>query len=192
MPKEEGSSERVFYGGTTKEEILGRSNTRIGIQHWARDGITGRGVLIDYASWAERKGIEYSTFSQHQITLADMLEIARECDITFRKGDILFVRLGMTKEWEHGMDEAAKKAYAASTSPKHAGVEGTLDMLKWLWNTGFAAVAGDAISFEVYPPPPGGIMMHEYILAGWGMPIGTKLPLFSSNLSCVRGGPRLD
>lgn len=40
-PIEEGSSERVFYGGTTKEEILDRSNDRIGIQHWAREGITG-------------------------------------------------------------------------------------------------------------------------------------------------------
>lgn len=47
------------------------------------------------------------------------------------------------------MDVDAKKAYAASTSPKHAGVEGTMDVLKWVWNTGFAAVAGDAISWEV-------------------------------------------
>lgn len=47
------------------------------------------------------------------------------------------------------MDVNAKKAYAATTSPEHAGVEGTLDVLKWIWNTGFAAVAGDAISWEV-------------------------------------------
>lgn len=26
--------------------------------------------------------------------------------------------------------------------------------------------------FQVYPPPPGGILMHEYMLGGWGMPIG--------------------
>lgn len=47
------------------------------------------------------------------------------------------------------MDVCAKQAYAATTSPKHAGVEGTMDVLKWIWNTGFAAVAGDAISWEV-------------------------------------------
>lgn len=41
MPREEGSQERVFYGGTTKEEILDRSNDRIGIHHWAQQGITG-------------------------------------------------------------------------------------------------------------------------------------------------------
>ncbi|VUC32450.1 unnamed protein product [Clonostachys rosea] len=177
VAREEGSKERVFYGGTTKEEILDPSNDRIGIQHWAQEGITGRGVLIDYASWAEKNGIKYTTFSQHEIKLSDILAIAKECAITFMKGDILLVRLGLTKEWERDMDVEAKKAYAASTSPKHAGVEGNLKMLKWIWNTGFAAVAGDAISFEVYPPPPGGILMHEYMLAGWGMPIGEMFDL---------------
>lgn len=110
---------------------------------------TGRGVLIDYASWAENKGIKYTTFSQHQIKLSDIHEIAQECNITFKKGDILLVRIGVIKEWEKEMDVEAKKAYACSKSPKHAGVEGSLDVLKWVWNTGFAAVAGDAISWEV-------------------------------------------
>ncbi|RKK80254.1 hypothetical protein BFJ69_g4444 [Fusarium oxysporum] len=149
MPREEGSKERVFYGGTTKEEILDRTNDRIGIHHWAQEGITGRGVLIDYASWAEKKGIAYSTFSLHTIKLNEILQIAKECNITFRRGDILLVRIGVIKEWEHVMDVDAKKAYAATTSPQHAGVEGTMDVLKWIWNTGFAAVAGDAISWEV-------------------------------------------
>ncbi|KAL6865490.1 hypothetical protein ACO1O0_001584 [Amphichorda felina] len=177
MPREEGSSERVFYGGTTKEEILDRSNDRIGIHHWAQEGITGRGVLIDYVSWAEKKGIEYTTFSQHQIKLSDILEIAQECNITFQRGDILLVRIGVTKEWEQRMDTNTKKAYAANPSPKHAGIEGTMDVLKWIWNTGFSAVAGDAISFEVFPTPPGGILMHEYMLAGWGMPVGELFDL---------------
>ncbi|EKJ74592.1 hypothetical protein FPSE_05342 [Fusarium pseudograminearum CS3096] len=177
MPREDGSAERVFYGGTTKEEILDRSNDRIGIHHWAQEGITGRGVLIDYASWAEKRGIKYTTFSQHTIKLVEILEIAKECNITFQRGDILLVRIGVIKEWEHEMDVAAKQAYAVSTSPKHAGVEGTMDMLKWVWNTGFAAVAGDAISWEVYPPLEGTILMHEYMLAGWGMPIGELFDL---------------
>ena len=106
-------------------------------------------MLIDYASWAEKKGIKYTTFSQHEIKLTEIQEIAKECNITFQKGDILLVRIGVTKEWEESMDVDAKKAYAATTSPKHAGVEGTIDVLKWVWNTGFAAVAGDAISWEV-------------------------------------------
>ncbi|KAL0261448.1 hypothetical protein SLS55_002878 [Diplodia seriata] len=177
QPVSEGSVERVFYGGTTKEEILDPKNDRIGMQHWARAGIAGRGVLIDYVSWAEKRGIKYTTFSQHEIKLSEILEIAKECNITFQKGDILLVRIGVTKEWEHTMDESAKQAYAANTSPQHAGVEGTTDVLRWLWDSGFSAIAGDAISWEVYPPKPGGIMMHEYILAGWGVPIGEMFDL---------------
>jgi hypothetical protein len=72
----EGVDGRVFYGGTTAAEIEDRSNTRIGLQHWAKEGIAGRGVLIDYASWAEKRGIEYSTFKAHEVTLEDILAIA--------------------------------------------------------------------------------------------------------------------
>ena len=122
----------------------------------------GRGVLIDYASWAEKRGIKYTTFSSHQIKLGDILNIAEECNITFKRGDILLVRIGLTKEWENDMGVEEKKAYAATQSPKHAGVEGTMDMLKWVWNTGFAAVGGDAISWEVCLP-----RVPLNVLAGW-------------------------
>lgn len=112
----------------------------------------GRGVLIDYASWAEKKGIQYSTFSTHQIKLSDILEIAKECSITFQKGDILLVRIGVTKEWDTVMTDAQKQAYSDNSRPEHAGVESTTDVLRWLWDTGFAAIAGDAISWEVSKP----------------------------------------
>ncbi|THC92080.1 hypothetical protein EYZ11_008461 [Aspergillus tanneri] len=144
-----GQEQRVFYGGTTAEEINDRGNHRIGLQHWAREGIAGRGVLIDYATWAERKGIKYSTFSTHQVRLSEILEIAKESDITFQKGDILFVRVGVTKEWDSVMTDHHKQQYSENPSPEHAGVEATTDMLRWLWDSGFAAIASDAISWEV-------------------------------------------
>ncbi|OTB15441.1 hypothetical protein K445DRAFT_22928 [Daldinia sp. EC12] len=174
--KQPGSDDRVFYGGTTKEEILDRSNDRIGTHHWAREGITGRGVLIDYVPWAEKKGTKHSTFSTHTIKLQDILDIAREHNITFEKGDILLVRSGVIREWEDRMDVAAKTAYASSRSPEHAGVEATPEVMKWLWDTGFAAVAGDALSWEVYPPQSD-LLLHDILLAGWGMPIGELFDL---------------
>lgn len=109
----------------------------------------GRGVLIDYAAWAEKRGIKYSTFSTHQVRLSDIQEIAKECGITFQKGDILLVRVGVTKEWDTVMTDAQKQEYSDNSSPSHAGVEATPDMLRWLWDTGFCAIAGDAISWEV-------------------------------------------
>ncbi|TPX22530.1 hypothetical protein DIZ76_014404 [Coccidioides immitis] len=179
---------RVFYGGTTAAEILDRSTDRIGMQHWARAGITGRGVLIDYASWAEKHGIEYTTFSTHQIRLGDIIEIAKECDITFQKGDMLFIRIGVTHEWDNVMTDQQKREYSLHPAPEHAGVEATIDMLRWIWDCKFSAVAGDAISWEVYPPQDPELFLHEYLLAGWGMPIGELFDLEELARTCKELG----
>lgn len=63
-------------------------------------------------------------------------------------GDILFIRTGVMPEWD-AMSEEQKIAYAASDKPEHMGVEASLEALEWVWDSGFAAVAGDAISWEV-------------------------------------------
>lgn len=107
-------------------------------------------MLIDYATWAAKKGITYSTFSTHEVKLSDILEIARECNILFqKKKDVLFLRIGVTKEWEVVMTDEQKKTYSDNTDPEHTGVEATTDVLRWLWDTGFAAIGGDAISWGI-------------------------------------------
>ncbi|KAK0385334.1 hypothetical protein NLU13_7810 [Sarocladium strictum] len=195
FPTEADPHRRLFYGGVTKAEIEDRSNLRIGLQHWAKEGICGRGVLLDYVEYAERHGIEYSTFSDHAVSLEVLKDVAREEGVRFRRGDILFVRLGVTREWDAKMTVADKTAYAESSAPQHAGVEGTEEMLRWIWNQGFSAVAGDAISFEVYPPKTSysrdgagkevpGLFMHEYLLAGWGMPVGELFDLEGLSEMC--------
>ena len=64
------------------------------------------------------------------------------------KGDILFIRTGMMPEWET-FTEQQKKQYAAQPEAEHAGVEASICLLEWLWDSGIAAVAGDAIAWEV-------------------------------------------
>lgn len=189
-----GSDEHQFYGGVTAAEINDRSNTRIGIQEWAREGICGRGVLLDYVRYATKNGIQYSTFSDHSIPLSALEEIAAEQRVSFRRGDILFVRIGVTREWDTIMTPEDKLAYALNKNPQHAGVEGTEEILRWIWNQGFSAVASDAISFEVYPPQKSykreggsdieGRFLHEYLLAGWGMPIGELFDLEELSRIC--------
>jgi kynurenine formamidase len=115
-----------------------------------------------------------------------------------RRGDILFIRTGMMPEWE-SFTEQQKKDYAAQEEAEHAGVEASIELLEWLWDSGITAVAGDAISWEVSRrrevqkscswrgpcdwltayfyqvfPTPGEVSMHEYLLGGWGLPIGTS------------------
>ncbi|KAG9239999.1 hypothetical protein BJ878DRAFT_431234 [Calycina marina] len=195
FPTPENPAQRLFYNGVTSAEITDRSNTRIGLQYWAKEGICGRGVLLDYAEYAKRQSIVYNTLSDHSIPLSVLLAIAKEQNLTFRRGDILFVRIGFTKEWDTEMTSEAKFEYAKSTNPQHAGVEGTEEMLRWIWDEGFAAVAGDAVSFEVYPSKKSysrgegeveveGLFMHEFLLAGWGMPIGEMFDLEELSVRC--------
>ncbi|KAK7516321.1 hypothetical protein IWZ03DRAFT_360073 [Phyllosticta citriasiana] len=173
----ENPQARLFYGGTTAAEILDRSSDRIGIQHWASEGIAGRGVLIDYATYAAKHGIECSAFSSHAIPLSTMHAIAEESGIVFERGDILFVRVGVTGEW-HGMSRAPKEAFAANEAPRFAGVEGTKEVAAWLWDKGFAAVAGDSVF------PAQDVLLHQYLLAGWGMPIGELFDLEALAATC--------
>ncbi|POR36848.1 Uncharacterized protein TPAR_02948 [Tolypocladium paradoxum] len=194
FPTPENPSQRLFYGGTTAVEISDRSNHRIGIHHWAKEGICGRGVLLDYVAYAEKHSISYSALSNHAVPLQVLKQIADGQGVEFRRGDILFIRIGLTKEWDADMSPADKQAYAQSASPQHAGVEGTEEVLRWIWDEGFAAVAGDAVSFEVYPPRkayPGvdgsevpGLFMHEYLIAGWGLPVGELFDLEELSRKC--------
>ncbi|KIW45302.1 uncharacterized protein PV06_03700 [Exophiala oligosperma] len=217
-----GSEERLFYGGVTKSEIKDPWCRRIGIHEWAKQGICGRGVLLDFVRYADRKGLEYSTFGDFAISLSVLLEIATEQRVEFKRGDILFVRIGVTREWDTRMTATQKQEYAESQNPRHSGVQGTEEMLRWLWDTGFSAVASDAISFEVYPPKESyerrrrrrrrpkdtagggggggeeeedgddesqvekipGIFLHEYLLSGWGMPIGELFDLEDLSKLC--------
>lgn len=148
----------------------------------------GRGVLIDYATWAEKKGIRYSTFSTHQVKLSGILEIAKECNITFQRGDILLVRIGATKEWDTVMTDAQKQAYSNNSRPEHAGVEASTDVLRWLWDTGFAAIAGDAISWEVSWPLLKGMGEPAIGLTACNRCIHLRIPMSSFMNTFWRAG----
>ena len=214
-PTPEEPRRRLFYGGATSAEITDRSSTRIGIQHWAKEGICGRGVLLDYAEYAKRHHITYSSFSHHSVPFSTLLEIARDQNnLNFRRGDILFIRLGLPKEWDQGMTQLDKLNYSQNPSPQHAGIEATEEMLRWIWNEGFAAIASDTLSVEVWPPKKTyprpdpnhpttshpeagtepqsdgvpGLCLHEYLLPGWGMPMGELFDLEGLSQLCREEG----
>lgn len=65
-------------------------------------------------------------------------------------------------------------------------------MLKFLWDNQFAAVAGDAPGFERCPVIGDHVdrryVLHEWLLAGWGMPIGEIFDLEALAETCRRLG----
>ncbi|OAG09723.1 uncharacterized protein CC84DRAFT_1235575 [Paraphaeosphaeria sporulosa] len=176
---EQPNGKRAWYGGTTGDEISKMESDRIGIGHWAQDGIAARGFLIDYVSYAEKKGQKVNGMTGHAITLDEVKEIAKECRIEFRPGDIFFLRCGFTKTWESlSLDE--KKQYRADTQVqkhKHSGLIQSEEVTRFLWDNHIVAVAGDGVSFEVRPNKDHDWSLHHICLAGWGVPIGEMFDL---------------
>ncbi|KAL6242211.1 hypothetical protein RBB50_010759 [Rhinocladiella similis] len=174
-----------FYNGTTQEEVRSGKSARLGIHEWAKKGIVGRGVLIDYYAYTKERGIEYDPWSFHKIPLSTIQLIAREKDVEFRPGDILFLRTGYIKRYEDTSDEYLERTMK-SPETRYPGMEGSVEGLEWLWNSRFAAVAGDGPGFEAWCGGAGDVgdsagdefyRMHETLLSGFGMPIGELFDL---------------
>lgn len=145
----------------------------------------GRGVLLDYAAWAEAKGIKLECFTTSPIPASLLKEVAATQGTTFRQGDILFVRTGWVPAYEK-LSEAECQELAAKSVPPAIGLESSEETLRWLWDTGFAAVVGDQPSFETWPAQSREFFLHEWLLAGWGMPIGELFDLEQVSRECAK------
>jgi kynurenine formamidase len=135
-----------------------------------RGGIVGRGVLLDYVSYAARHNIPFDPMAAHAITVSDLQAIAAEANVNFRRGDILLVRTGWIKWYESASASDRDKYITNGTA--WIGVKSCRETLEWLWNQRFAAVAGDSIGFEVWPPVDQEWALHDHLISLWGMPIG--------------------
>jgi kynurenine formamidase len=143
-------------------------------------------VLIDYASWAQKHNITYSVTTRHEISISDIEAIAKEQNVVFKPADILIIRSGWVKWYNEATDEERMKG--ARDGHEFVGLAGNRESVEWLWDHHFAAVAGDAIAFEAWPPkaPYRGFPLssfgfgeelmiaglHDHFLAMWGTPIG--------------------
>lgn len=110
----------------------------------------GRGVLLDYLSWAQSQGIQYSPVSRHCITVKELEAVAVDSGVEILQGDILLVRTGFV-EW-HNNASPSEQRKGTEQGGNWAGVEGSEECLQWFWDKHFAAVGGDAIVFEAWPP----------------------------------------
>ncbi|KAI4149218.1 MAG: hypothetical protein L6R39_002551 [Caloplaca ligustica] len=180
-----------YYNNTTDEQL--HSSPALGIDAIVNSGgITGRGILLDYASWAEANSIQLDPLTSAPIPLTDLQRVIASQNITFSPcgGDILFIRSGLTAALDK-LDDSSQRMLSERPTADFAGVEATHAVLKWLWDTKFAAVAGDMPAFERSPPGGGksdaytaeeveleGVgSLHEVLLGGWGCPIGEMFDL---------------
>jgi len=178
---------KVYFNGCKQEEI--HSSNRNGTHVWVENGgVVGRGVLLDYASWATSQGIKPEPLTTWEIPLSDLEKVAESQNVTFRPNDILFIRSGYVNALSSlPQDEAA--IYASKTAEMPGiGVESCEETLKWIWENEFAAVAGDMIAFEAVPFQSKEFWLHEWLLAGWGLPIGELFDLEALATECRKLG----
>ncbi|OAL56023.1 hypothetical protein IQ07DRAFT_557958 [Pyrenochaeta sp. DS3sAY3a] len=166
-------------GKLSSREI--QETSRCGMQAWAKHGIVGRGVLIDYWHYT---GGNYDPMKTHRITLSDILDCAKKQGTTFKYGDILIIRSGFVQTYENmTTEEQVQLGSVPPTECTFVGVEQTPEMLDFLHDNYFSAVAGDAPAFEAWPTNQSW-MNHEYLLSLWGVPIGEMWDLEALSKMC--------
>ncbi|KAK6423599.1 hypothetical protein LTR95_016501 [Oleoguttula sp. CCFEE 5521] len=176
------------YGNEDKDQKLPTLN------HWhKRGGLVARGVFIDFKRYADEEGRSFNPYNDDKITVQDIEAIAKKQGVEFKKGDVIIIRSGFT---EGLTGVSAQKQGELMGSHRTCGVTGDEATAKWFWNKHFAAVAGDMIAFEHIPPkrPDGSegqvseLVLHQYFLALFGMPIGELWDLKALSEKCKELG----
>lgn len=119
------------------------------------------------------------------MTAADLQKVADAQNVTFKSGDILLIRSGFGKALS-GLTVEQTHQQLSQPSPPAIGVESSKASLEWIWENKFAAVAGDMQAFECWPCQDPKYWMHEWLLAGWGVPIGEFFDLESLAAECKK------
>lgn len=182
-----GHREYGFYNGVSEDQITGAAGTRNGIEHWARRGIAGRGVLIDFQRFVSAQGIAFNPGERYAISAEQLQAAADWHGLRFQTGDILLLRTGWI-EWYDGLNGEQRRQIAQPGALQIAGLDQSEDSLRFLWDNHFAAIGSDNPDFEAYPPLKDGQpgeMMHSTIIGLWGMPIGEMFKLDALAAACA-------
>ncbi|WP_327437995.1 cyclase family protein [Pseudomonas donghuensis] len=146
-----------IWNGFSADEHLGDRGWRVtGAEKLPP--IIARGVMIDVAV---AKGVEQLP-DNYRITRSDLQQALEKQGVTLEKGDVVLIRTGRMRDYEHA------QAYMANPP----GL--SLNAAKFLVKDGGAMVVGaDNLSFETFPSEVEGnyLPLHTYLLAMQGAPI---------------------
>ena len=94
--------------------------------------IAGRGILLDFFSYAQKNGIKYAPNTYNTVTVDDLEKCAQSQGVKFEQGDILFVRMGFIHWYENLATEDEKTALAQPPT-KAVGIRQTMEEVEWMW-----------------------------------------------------------
>ena len=166
-----------FYGGVPDEDH--------GMQHWARSGIVGRGVLADVGRWRQGQGRPLRMAAADPIEPEEVVAALESEQVSVEIGDILLIRTGWIS-WYRSLDEEGRARLADHVAaPGLRPGEATARML---WNLHIAAVAADNPSLEVWPPGAFAspeTFLHRSLLPLLGLPVGELWDLDALAADCA-------
>src|SRR5262245_47963928 len=173
-----------FYNGVAAERVDDPTSDVLGIQHAARRGLVGRGVLLDVAGHAGRTGRPFAPDDPVRVTVDLLEEVAAAQGVHVETGDLLLVRTGWTG-WYSRLDRPAREAIGPHTP--QAGLEPVERTAAWLWDRHVAAVAADNLALECMPLDfREGRCLHFWLIPCLGLPIGELWWLDDLAAACAR------
>jgi kynurenine formamidase len=173
-----------FYNGVDAERVDDPTGDALGIQHVARRGIVGRGVLLDVARHRGNQGVPFAANEGFRISSDLLDEVTRAQGVTIEPADLLLVRTGWTG-WYATLSQAERDAIDATTP--QPGLEPVERTAEWLWDRHVAAVASDNFALESMPLDfREGCCLHFWLIPCLGMPIGELWWLDDLAAACAR------
>lgn len=156
----------------------------LGIHQLVHVGLVLRAILLDLpAFWAARNE-RVDALTAHPVTADDLHACAEHQAVTMRTGDLLMIRTG----WLSAYRAAGGLPPEARDMPPSAGLEGSEDVARFLWDAGLCAVAADNPAVEVLPSDPAIGSLHRRLIPGLGMPLGELWDLDELAAECSRRG----
>lgn len=185
-----GHPEYGFYNGHVDADFTGGPGTRLGIEHIARKGIVGRGVLLDMARHFAESGQPVAGGERRDFTPDDLEAVRLSQGVEVEQGDILLIRTGWMSWYlntsAHTRENLALDSLARLKSPGLDGGEATAE---YLWNLHIAAVAADNPALEAWPHKlEVDSYLHYRLIGLLGMPLGELWYLEDLATDCARDG----
>jgi kynurenine formamidase len=165
-----------FYNGAVDDDI--RSGRKCTINHWARRGIVGRAILADVASHLGAAGKELNFRDAPQVGIDVVAEALRQSGVTPQPGDVLLINFGFLERHD-GLSDRAKAKVMGGPHLSFAGLERCEETVRWLWDSGIAAVATDVPGVEAFPVDfsiPYGAL-HRVLIGRLGFALGELFDL---------------
>lgn len=159
-----------YFGGRTEDFADG--DGPLGIEHWARRGIVGRGVLLDVVAHRERTGAGYDPLGAEAIEADELSAVLAAQGAELRPGDVVCLRTGWIDAYR-ALDAGARAALAAE--PRVSGLAGSEAVARLLWDSGAIAIAADNPTLEVAPGDPAVGSLHRRLIPLLGFVVGELL-----------------